>query len=381
MNNVQDEANRIGESMPSTPHMKIHFDDFLKKIRLDDEQKNALVNAHSQLRERLEADADLNKIMVSTFLQGSYRRSTIIKPNAGERSDVDVVVVTNLNEEEHSPSEALDLFEGFLEKNYPGQYERQGRSWGIQLPDADIDLVPTSAPSAAHSTSSAASNDVFSSLDIEMLESQGRISNEYGSRVASEIYSILKNEDWKHEPLRIPDREAGVWEWTDPLSQISWTFDKNARCSGHYVNVVKAIKWWWRTQNPDRKYPKGYPLEHLIGDSCPDGIDSVAEGVVLTLEAIVSMGSTKPCLSDRGLPNNDVMARVSQSDYSVFYERVVKAADIARDAFDSDDPHVASEKWRELFGEEFPLAEATENKLTFTARAGAATILSEARFS
>ena len=102
--------------MPSTPHMKIHFDDFLKKIRLDDEQKNALVNAHSQLRERLEADADLNKIMVSTFLQGSYRRSTIIKPNAGERSDVDVVVVTNLNEDEYSPSEALDLFEGFLEK-------------------------------------------------------------------------------------------------------------------------------------------------------------------------------------------------------------------------------------------------------------------------
>ena len=102
--------------MPSTPHMKIHFDDFLKKIRLDDEQKNALVNAHSQLRERLEADADLNKIMVSTFLQGSYRRSTIIKPNAGERSDVDVVVVTNLNEEEYSPSEALDLFEGFLER-------------------------------------------------------------------------------------------------------------------------------------------------------------------------------------------------------------------------------------------------------------------------
>lgn len=55
--------------------------------------------------------------------------------------------------------------------------------------------------------------------------------------------------------------------------------------NGHYVNVVKAIKWW-RRLNAAPPYPKGYPLEHLIGISCPDGIASVAEGVVRTLEDI-----------------------------------------------------------------------------------------------
>lgn len=116
--------------MPSTPHMETYFKDFLKEIRLDDEQKDALVNAHTQLRERLEDDAQLGEILVSTFLQGSCRRSTIIKLAAGQSSDVDVVVVTNISEEEYSPAEALDLFEGFLEEHYPEQYKRQGRSWG-----------------------------------------------------------------------------------------------------------------------------------------------------------------------------------------------------------------------------------------------------------
>lgn len=367
--------------MPSTPHMETYFKDFLKEIRLGDEQKDALVNAHTQLRERLEDDAQLGEILVSTFLQGSYRRSTIIKPAAGQSSDVDVVVVTNISEEEYSPAEALDLFEDFLEEHYPEQYKRQGRSWGIQLPNADIDLVPTSAPSEALSQSEAARNEVFSSLDIESMANRDWLSKRYGSMTASAVDSIMDDDSWKHEPLRIPDREAGAWESTDPLSQISWTVDKNARCSGHYVNVVKAIKWWWRTQYPDKKYPKGYPLEHLIGDCCPDGIASVAEGVVRTFESIVELGPNKPFLSDRGIPSNNVMERVSQGDYSAFYECVVEAADLARAAFDSEDAYSASEKWRELFGEEFPLAAKPESKAAFTARAGAATTLAEANFA
>ena len=136
-----------------------------------------------------------------------------------------------------------------------------------------------------------------------------------------------------------------------------------------------------RTQHPDRKYPKGYPLEHLIGDCCPDGIASVAEGVVRTFESIVELGPNKPFLSDRGIPSNNVMERVSQGDYSAFYECVVEAADLARAAFDSEDAYSASEKWRELFGEEFPLAAKLESKTAFTARAGAATTLAEANFA
>lgn len=198
--------------MPSTPHMNSYFDDFLKRIRLTDSQKSALVEAHNRLRDELAADSRLDGMLVSTFLQGSYRRSTIIKPAAGQSSDVDVVVVTNINENEYTPDEALDLFTGFLEENYPKQFERQGRSWGIHANGVDIDLVPTSAPSEALSKSRALNDAVFSSLDVESATSQAALSKIYGSRTAVNINSILENNDWKGEALRIPDREAGVWE-------------------------------------------------------------------------------------------------------------------------------------------------------------------------
>ncbi len=78
----------------------------------------------------------------------------------------------------------------------------------------------------------------------------------------------------------IMNREAEKWDKTHPLEQIRWTAEKNRNCNTHYVNVVKALKWWRKTQYPDMKHPKSYPLEHFIGDCCPDGITSVAEGVV-----------------------------------------------------------------------------------------------------
>lgn len=191
--------------MSNTLHMKTYFDDFLKNIRLSEEQKKALVDAHTELRDNLNADTSLSDVLVSTFLQGSYRRSTIIKPASGQSSDVDVVVVTNISEEEYTPAEALDLFLGFLEEHYPNQYERQGRSWGIHLEEADIDLVPTSAPSEALSESAAIRNSVFSSLDIEALSNPEALSKVYGSRTASTLDTLIESDDWKNDPLRIPD--------------------------------------------------------------------------------------------------------------------------------------------------------------------------------
>lgn len=87
-----------------------------------------------------------------------------------------------------------------------------------------------------------------------------------------------------------------------------------------------ALKWWRKTQYPDMKHPKSYPLEHFIGDCCPDGITSVAEGIVLTLENIVSQYPTKPFLADRGVPEHDVFARITDDEYSDFYDTLYHQA-------------------------------------------------------
>lgn len=77
--------------------MTSFFEDFLKEIRLTSNQVNELQQAHTTLRNRLVADEDLSKYIETTFLQGSYKRSTAVRPKNGNRSDVDIVVVTKFD--------------------------------------------------------------------------------------------------------------------------------------------------------------------------------------------------------------------------------------------------------------------------------------------
>jgi hypothetical protein len=173
--------------------------------------------------------------------------------------------------------------------------------------------------------------------------------------------SIRAAAEWKTASLYIPDQEANCWVETNPLEQIRWTRDKNKMTNSHYINVVKAIKWWRVCNLIDLKHPKGYPIEHMIGDCCPDAVVSVAEGIVKTLESIVDKyawyrtNKITPSLPDRGVASHNVWKRVSDEDFVAFYDFVKAAALTARQAYDSELVSEALELWRELFGSEFPV--------------------------
>ena len=359
-----------------------YFKDFLSNIRLSDNQVNDLKTGHTTLRKRLEEDETLSKIIVSTFLQGSYRRSTAVKPKNGNKSDVDVIVVTKLKTEEYTPEEALNLFVPFLDRHYKNKYRIQGRSIGISLSYVDLDVVPTSAPSESE-TGILQDKAIISEYTIEDFQQ-----NLLTKPLFESVYNIFCKSDsdpqWKSEPLLIPDREAEEWEKTHPLEQIRWTVEKNKNCNTHFINVVKALKWWRKTQYPNMKHPKSYPLEHFIGNCCPDGITSVAEGIVLTLERIASQYPTKPFLADRGVPEHDVFARITDDEYYDFYHTVCKAAKIAREAFDCEELYDSVCKWRELFGNEFPSAPQptkSNSSAGFTNRTEKSTAIPEGRFA
>lgn len=363
--------------------MTTYFNDFLKNIRLTEDQVSELKAAHTTLRKRLTTDENLKDIIETTFLQGSYRRATAVRPRQGKRSDVDIVVVTKLDKDAVTPEAALDIFEPFLKKYYDGKYRKQGRSWGIEMTHVDLDVVPTSAPSLAEQ-GLLENMAVLSDDDLEeMNEKAERLGKNYSSNLwnfaFSEFMKANENADWKKEPLYIPDREVEYWDKTHPLEQIRWTQEKNAKCNTHYVNVVKCIKWWRKEKYPDVKHPKSYPLEHFIGDCCPDSIESVAEGIVLTLEKIVSDYPTKPVLEDRGVPEHDVFGRLSDEDYEAFYNDVCDAAMIARNAYDAETVAESAHLWRELFGNRFP--EAKTKEAVFTKRESVSTNLTGGRFA
>ncbi|MDY4784377.1 SMODS domain-containing nucleotidyltransferase [Pygmaiobacter massiliensis] len=363
-----------------------YFSDFVHNIGLSQKSREALKKAHTDLRAKLEKDDDIKPILISTFIQGSYARSTGIKPLSGENVDVDVIAVTNMNRDDYSPQAAFEFFYPFMKENYgevapstaeDAKVRQQNRSIGIKLANADVDFVPTAAPSEAL-LNAMQSFSRFKDFSVEGL-------NE--SREDSEIFesAFAKDNTWKDEPLLIPDYDDNEWDKTHPLEQIRQTREKNKRCNGYFLAVVKSIKWWKRVTLPDQKHPKSYPLERLVGECCPDDIGSVAEGIVCTFEAIVLNYRVKPFLPDYGVPTHDVFGRLSVDDYNEFYKKAKEFSSLARKAYDAPDMKTAIKLWREFFSDskEFPEydgPDATASAAGFTPRTDKTAAVPTARF-
>lgn len=343
-----------------------YFNGFLEEIRLTRELRKECENAHKELRLKLHADPALAKVIITTFLQGSYRRHTGVRPLIeGDHVDVDVVVVTNLDPRQWTPAMVLEqLFKPFLDREYPGQWEPNDRS--IQITPSGgsvtIDLVPTSAPSEME-------QQIFRESDPGFqIEARGDIDRQplVPARLREAIKKVTGNEQWQREPLMIPSRDLETWVSTHPLAQIYWTEEKGGRTHGHYVNVVKAGKWW-RKRHADGKYPKGYPLEHIIGAHCPNWIESVADGLMRTFESIrdayriEAASGQVPYLRDHGVDQN-VLRRVSPEQFATFWRLVDAAADGARQAMTAQTVADSAALWRELLGPEFPEPERDERK-------------------
>lgn len=199
------------------------FTDSLSDIRPTDSQSAAMQRGHRVLRARLEADSLLRDRIIGTFIQGSYRRMTAIRPTSGERSDVDVVVVTSLQQsqspgQKYTASEAQALFYDFAERHYKDKWRQQGRSIGIELSDVDIDLVITSAPSEEQ-------QNVLEAVDTYALNESDDI---FGSSYAYDALNLYDNvlakaatPQWKLEPLYIPNTDDNRWDPTHPLPRSS----------------------------------------------------------------------------------------------------------------------------------------------------------------
>lgn len=356
-----------------------YFNDFLREIRLTNELTNELKKAHKELRDRLETDGITKDLLVDSFLQGSYARSTIIKPTPGEKVDVDVVAVTNIDHNSTTAEEAFAAIMPFAEKYYDNA-RPQKRSIGIALKNVDMDLVITAAPSEEVKRELHAAN-LNNAFTVEEITSPNPLYHTDGIPENANIkrFFNLDGDDsaWRKEPLLIPDREDNEWFRTHPLEQIRWTMLKNRACNGHFINVVKAVKWWKRKAMPEIKYPKSYPLEHFIGECCPDEIMSVAEGIVKSFECILLYYPQKPILPDRGVPEHDVFESLSEEDYKRFYNTVKKYFPIAKAALESDSISESVTLWRKFFceSEEFPLYRGS-----FTQRTQKTTSIPTGRF-
>lgn len=290
---------------------KVRFDELLKDIEPSATTKGQCAWAQKDIREFLESHPDIGEIISYSFLAGSYARATAVRPKTTEggveRPDIDIAVVTTFTTEDR-PDDVLEEFVAALASDY--EVERKNkRSVRVQTSRAEIDIVPLIP---------------------------------HGNR------------------FLIGDRSVDEWLPTDPPAHTTFAEDMNhaSKFDGRFVPMVKLFKWW-RRERLSTKRPKGIALEVLIAKHAPRDETHYGEMFAQLLENIANAygdmaeRGKKPFLADPAMSSNDILSKVSITNWKDFIQRVRTDASRAREAQDTDDMERATALWRDIFGARF----------------------------
>ena len=294
-----------------TPNAR--FNELLADIEPSDTTKSNASTAHTRLRKTLRDDETFGPLHRHTFLSGSYKRDTAIRPRVKsgktKRPDVDIIVVTT-HELHDSPVEVVDAIHAALTRHYTPT-NRQARSVGVSSQLADMDVVPLIDPTDTGT-------------------------------------------------YYIADRLQELWLPTNPPGHTAWTTQTNTEMGGRFKPLVKLFKWWRRENTTVSKRPKGFILEGITADCMSSTETHYGELFVQLLESIVdryaldiSLGVV-PALEDPSMPGNNILGGISFSAFEGFYNKAQSHAEIGRAALELDDQDKATDEWRKLFGERFP---------------------------
>lgn len=290
------------------------FDKFAQDIEPSKTTKSRASQAHTTLRDFLAQHDTFKGVCVRTFLSGSYKRDTAIRPQKNgedvERPDVDIVVVTN-HAIEDPPADVVNLLYDVLKEKYES-IRRQQRSVGIETAQADMDVVPIIEPFG-----------------------QGG-------------------------PLYIADRKLKQWIETNPPGHTEWTTQVNTKAGGRFKPLVKMLKWWRRANPTVNKKPKGFVLECIAAESMNFSTIHYGELFVGMLESFVNayaahiaVGSV-PSITDPGVSGNSVTAGLTFAAFEGFYNKAKAHAEVGRSALHEGDIEKAVTLWRQIFGDRFP---------------------------
>lgn len=326
--------------------MSKYFEELRQEIEPDPDRKKDAQKADDPVREHLETHECFTDRHVTTFLYGSYKRSTAV----GDIKDVDIVVVTNYTIDDN-PVEVLDELKDALAELYDEpDLSDQRRSIRIDRPLPDVP-------------------DCELTLDV--------------------IPAIYQDEDDPDGPLWVPDRDKKKWIPSHPKAHIEYASDLNAlSCQKRaFVRLTKMMKWWWKYQFEKRKpdvkgherKPKGFWIEVMTGEYADLTKESYPEMIVALLEKAFGVfksfwtDNIIPDLPDPGLKDysdadyRTVKTSMDEDEFAFFFDVLEESLGWAREARDADSEYEASKSWQKFFGKAFPQApddRATSSLLT-----------------
>jgi len=267
------------------------------------------------LRRFLAGHGEFGKFHLDTFLAGSYKRDTSIRPRIKEgqlsRPDIDIIVVTN-HALSDAPADVLYLLRKTLSEGYELDKNPHTRSVGVVTLLVEMDVVPLIAP--------------------------------YG--ISGTLY--------------LPDKKVQQWIVTNPPGHTTWATEMNKKADGRFKPLVKLLKWWRRENPTVSKRPKGFVIE-CIAAKCmsyseknyPELFVGTLEGIVSRYALYTSLGLVPP-IADPSVPGNSVTGRLSFDAFEGFYNKAKAHAELARRALLEDDENKALYLWRQIFGTCFP---------------------------
>jgi len=312
------------------------FTELLADIEPSPTTKSNASSAHNAVRAHLRAHETFKERWLGDFLAGSYSRDTAIRPkktdDGHERPDVDIIMETSFTTSDH-PDDVLQELSDALDDGFTVERINK-RSVRVITTNAEIDVVPVVASGSAY---------------------------------------------------ELPDRDLGYWKATNPPAHDDWSEDQNELFDCRFKPFVKLFKWW-RRENKTGRRPKGFVLEVLVARHAPTGESHYGEAFAQMLENIYAAhgpfaeAGLKPTLEDPALPGNNIISKVSITDWKNFIERVRVHAVYARRAQNEEDMEEATRLWRNLFGDRFKNTANAPKAASLAAHVTAATLGGGYRF-
>jgi len=297
--------------------LKQSFNDFLSTgksgVSLDDTRSSKIQTAHNAVRDYLESLDEIKAIYNETFLQGSYRLNTAVRPQGDGEYDVDVILSLSLVDRNGNMPDSKVVIKRLVELlelngTYKGKVKQKNRCARINYVDGfHMDVVP------AHCD---------------------------GNTEA---------------PLRVPSE----WDYSHPKGFRTWCVERHEKSNKNFYSVVKMLKWWRNLRYGDTGSPKSILLTTLVGNHISASDISIDTSLVETMESLngrLKLYQFVPQVPNPSLQAENLSRTWSQEDYEEFKESFDSATKKARLALNERDEKKAIEIWNSkiLFDGTFP---------------------------
>lgn len=277
------------------------MDAFLSAIEPTEVERSKASDQQQSVRSQLEERLTL----VATYLSGSYRRHTLIRP----LDDIDLLVVLDhvaheITLDAAGAKKALDLVEAALDDAYPNTEKvRWDRCIQIKFAGTGIgfDAVP--------------------------------------------VVQFTEDEFW------LPDEGRGIWVRTNPREVQRLVSEANQACGGWLVPLIKLTKAW---KDACEVPLRGFHIEAMVYHALKEAPANEREGLAFLFESLATaVWGTCPDIWPQG---GNADATLSFEDRTKAAGRLATAAAEAKRALAAeaeDRTNVAHAIWYSLLGDRY----------------------------